>query len=426
MVGVWLLGHLHRDGGLRAQRRGAGAVARCVRPPGGRADGGTAGGAGGDGGGRLPLHHHQPVQSAATAEPDHLAAADLEHRRLLRRAAAVLLPGRPVHQPELRAQRQPDRPGLCVRPDRGRGRGSQRPGGDVRGACVPSGAAAAGAAGGSRAVHGRAVPAARRSLAAVLALGAAEAVLLLDDQAAYNDFKAIYAPLHTPDAKIVASVNSPRGDYALLDDFTERVDTDISNNAGMLGVDGPPRSFGLYRDGNRIAALPSGRRDHVGLCGGGAGCAALSADPARRGCMLAGASGGFRTAEVLRARRLAGPRAGAGTGTVPHRCATGWARSLPVAAVSQCPGRRQRAAGCRRAAGCTTWWICRRTSWMPPRPTRARSPTRRSSPTCTRWRRTGWCRSRSRSATSRSMPCACWRRCGRRCWPPASTIRRRM
>ena len=57
---------------------------------------------------------------------------------------------------------------------------------------------------------------------------------------------------------------SPRGDYALLDDFTERVDTDISNNAGMLGVPGPPRTFGLYRDGNRIAALPkpgaAGRR----------------------------------------------------------------------------------------------------------------------------------------------------------------------
>ena len=124
----------------------------------------------------------------------------------------------------------------------------------------------------------------RAVVAALLALGAAEAVLLLDDEAAFNDFKAIYAPLHTPDAKIVAAVNSPRGDYPLLDDFTERVDTDISNNAGMLGVDGPPRTFGLYRDGNRIAALPSqpgplGSR----LCRGGAGCAALHADPARPG-----------------------------------------------------------------------------------------------------------------------------------------------
>ncbi len=137
----------------------------------------------------------------------------------------------------------------------------------------------------------------RAVLAAVMALAAAEAVLLLDDQAGYNDFKAIYAPLHTPDARIVASVNSPRGNYALLDDFTERVDTDISNNAGMLGVDGPPRSFGLYRDGNRIAALPSG-----GGIKSGYAAAALDALPytliAHPRVMLAGASGGFRTEEV--------------------------------------------------------------------------------------------------------------------------------
>jgi SAM-dependent methyltransferase len=136
-------------------------------------------------------------------------------------------------------------------------------------------------------------------LAAFLALGLAEAVLLLDDEASYNDFKAIYAPLHTPDAKIAASVNAPRGDYALLDDFTERVDTDISNNAGMLGVEGPPRSYGLYRDGNRIAALPKQRSITSGYA-----AAALDALPyqliPRARVMLAGASGGFRTAEVLR------------------------------------------------------------------------------------------------------------------------------
>jgi hypothetical protein len=136
-------------------------------------------------------------------------------------------------------------------------------------------------------------------LAACLALLLAEAVLLLDDEAAYNDFKAIYAPLHTPDAKIAAAVNTPRGNYALLDDFTERVDTDISNNAGMLGVEGPPRSYGLYRDGNRIAALPKRRpilSDYA--------AAALDALPYQliphARVMLAGASGGFRTAEALR------------------------------------------------------------------------------------------------------------------------------
>jgi hypothetical protein len=136
-------------------------------------------------------------------------------------------------------------------------------------------------------------------LAAIVALGVAEAVLLLDDEATYNDFKAIYAPLHTPDAKIVAAVNTPRGDYALLDDFTERVDTDISNNAGMLGVEGPPRSYGLYRDGNRIAALPK-RRPILSEYA----AAALDALPYQliphARVMLAGASGGFRAAEAVR------------------------------------------------------------------------------------------------------------------------------
>jgi hypothetical protein len=96
----------------------------------------------------------------------------------------------------------------------------------------------------------------------------------------------------------VASINSPRGDYALLDDFTERVDTDISNNAGMLGVPGPPRSYGLYRDGNRIAALPEPSGTAAAYAS-----SALDALPYRvlphAHVLLAGSSGGFRIAEVL-------------------------------------------------------------------------------------------------------------------------------
>src|SRR5262249_48015004 len=57
------------------------------------------------------------------------------------------------------------------------------------------------------------------SAAAVIALIGAEALLLFGNQAQFNDFKAIYAPLHTPDARVEATVLSPRGDYQLLDDF---------------------------------------------------------------------------------------------------------------------------------------------------------------------------------------------------------------
>jgi hypothetical protein len=136
------------------------------------------------------------------------------------------------------------------------------------------------------------------AVAAGFVLLGAEALLLLDNRAQFNDFKAIYAPLNTPGAREVAHVLAPRGDYLLLDDFTERVDTDISNNAGMLGVAGPPQTFGLYRDGNRVAALPRPGPHDVGYA-----AAALDALPYRliphANVLLAGASGGFRPAEIL-------------------------------------------------------------------------------------------------------------------------------
>ena len=138
----------------------------------------------------------------------------------------------------------------------------------------------------------------RAAALAVVALFAAEAVLLLDPRAEYNDFKAIYAPAHVPGAQQVAELRSPRGLYAMLDDFTERVDVDLSNNAGLLGVDGPPASFGLYRDGARIAALPK-----PGLASAAYAPATLDALPyvLRPGArvLLAGASGGFRALQAL-------------------------------------------------------------------------------------------------------------------------------
>ena len=145
----------------------------------------------------------------------------------------------------------------------------------------------------------------RVTAATLAALIASEAVLLLDNHAEYNDFKAIYAPLHTPNARQLAEIHSPRGLYALLDDFTERVDIDLSNNAALLGVPGPGPSLGVYRDGARIAALPRPRA--AGQATGGIDAAyapaTLDALPYRlrpgASVMLAGASGGYRIAQAL-------------------------------------------------------------------------------------------------------------------------------
>jgi hypothetical protein len=112
-----------------------------------------------------------------------------------------------------------------------------------------------------------------------------------------SEYKPIFAPLNVPDARIVGEWRHPRGLYQLLDNFTERRDTDVSNNAGALGAPPPPRAFGLYRDGARIAALP------MASPSGAHAPAALDAAPyalltAPRVLALGGA-GGFRAAEAL-------------------------------------------------------------------------------------------------------------------------------
>ncbi len=136
------------------------------------------------------------------------------------------------------------------------------------------------------------------AIAATLALAGGEALLLDGAAPAVNDFKAVYAPLHTPGARLAAEVRSPQGYYQLLDDFTERVDTDVSNDAGLIGLPGPPRSFGLYRDGDRIAALPAPAAPDMRYA-----AASLSAGPYALGLaprvLLVGASGGFRVKEAL-------------------------------------------------------------------------------------------------------------------------------
>ncbi len=132
----------------------------------------------------------------------------------------------------------------------------------------------------------------------LLVLAAGMALGVFGSEARFNEFKAIYAPMNVPDSRVLAEQRLPRGIYHLLDNFTERVDTDISNNAGTMGIPGPPGALGLYRDGNRLAALPK-----PGALDARYAPATLAAVPyglldAPR-VLLAGASGGFRIAEAL-------------------------------------------------------------------------------------------------------------------------------
>ncbi|CAN5338970.1 hypothetical protein BH10PSE1_BH10PSE1_09560 [soil metagenome] len=135
-------------------------------------------------------------------------------------------------------------------------------------------------------------------LLALAALAGGEYILFTGAAPAFREFKATYAPLNTPGAKVVAEIRAPRGHYLMLDDFTERVDADVSNNAGMMGIPGPPSTYGLYRDGNRIASLPKAFARDAAYAP-----TALSAAPyvlrPNAEVFLVGMSGGFRVAEAL-------------------------------------------------------------------------------------------------------------------------------
>ncbi len=76
------------------------------------------------------------------------------------------------------------------------------------------------------------------------------------NQADYCQYKPIYPPLHVEGTRVLEEHFSPRGLDTVLDNFTERLDIDLSNNYSLLKVSGPPAACGLYRDGNRLESLP--------------------------------------------------------------------------------------------------------------------------------------------------------------------------
>ena len=147
---------------------------------------------------------------------------------------------------------------------------------------------------------------------------------------------------------------------------------------GCWGWRGRRAATGCIATATAIAALPKQRPIESGLCGGGAGCAAVHADPACRGSCWPGRPAGSapprccgwaprRSACWSRSRNCCGS------------CGTGWARCAPVGASPDVAGHGLPGRWPTPGGGHTTWSICRRISWMRRRPTRRRSRRRRSS-----------------------------------------------
>jgi len=140
----------------------------------------------------------------------------------------------------------------------------------------------------------------RKTYAAIL-LGlvcACEVSLFAFNHADFNQYKAIYAPLHVKGNKVVEEIRSPRGHFLVLDNFTERLDADFSNNAKLLGAATPPLTYGLYSDGNRVTSLPKSAAINDTYVR-----AALDSFPyllrPSAAALLVGTRGGFRVRETL-------------------------------------------------------------------------------------------------------------------------------
>jgi spermidine synthase len=131
-----------------------------------------------------------------------------------------------------------------------------------------------------------------------LVLVAAEGVVTGLNRADFNEYKAIYPPLHVEGNRIVEEVRTPRGYFLVLDNFTERLDTDLSNNFKVLGASAPPATYGIYSDGNRLTSLPKSDTYDTSYAR-----AALDLLPyelrGRDTVLLIGTRGGFRLREVL-------------------------------------------------------------------------------------------------------------------------------
>jgi hypothetical protein len=92
-------------------------------------------------------------------------------------------------------------------------------------------------------------------LVCLAALGLEMACILGVDPLSIPAFKTLFPILHIEGSKAERSAVSPSGAYVVMNDYTEFDDVNMTNNYQSLGIGSPPRSFGLYKDGQRISSL---------------------------------------------------------------------------------------------------------------------------------------------------------------------------
>jgi hypothetical protein len=136
------------------------------------------------------------------------------------------------------------------------------------------------------------------SAVVLLVLLVSEGAALKFNKSHFCQYKMITPALNVSDAHVKQRIFSPWGYYMLLDNFTERLDIDLSNNYVLLKVDGPPLAYGLYLDGNRIGSFPKSSKTDLSYVKGSLDIFPYILKPSSR-ALLIGTRGGFRIGEAL-------------------------------------------------------------------------------------------------------------------------------
>jgi hypothetical protein len=114
------------------------------------------------------------------------------------------------------------------------------------------------------------------------------------------DFKPLHAILNIAGRTVERSVLSPSGYYLVMDDYTERDDLPMTNDYSRLGIGAPPRSYGIYIDGGRVAPLLKDRLKNPGYFRGSLSYFPYSIRKGPR-VLLVGTNGGFQVLESVHA-----------------------------------------------------------------------------------------------------------------------------
>jgi hypothetical protein len=112
------------------------------------------------------------------------------------------------------------------------------------------------------------------------------------------DFKKLHSVLGIKEARMTASRVSPTGAWLAMDDYTEFDDVSMTNNYGT-DVGAPPRTWGLYRDGQRVSSLLGTLPKDYSYLGGSLAFFPYVIRPHPR-VLLLGTNGGLKILESLK------------------------------------------------------------------------------------------------------------------------------